>query len=197
MKQFSLFLFSIAMMTIMSCEKTEIKNFNSDKKTETDLFARVWDSRTFQPKDSGEFVRYSFAKKAIVTDSTWDIAFRNDKIILNGGQAVTTLNEPKRTGLAGSYFVDSTFDEVKSVNSSKTFKQDALGSYGIETWYNYNSTTRVATPKAGRIYLIKTHDAKYVKMEILSYYKGNPNPATLTSRDTTYGHYTFIFQTTN
>ncbi|MNG27898.1 hypothetical protein D3C84_1130750 [compost metagenome] len=52
--------------------------------------------------------------------------------------------------------------------------------------------SHIISPIAGKVFVIKTHDGKYAKFEILSYYKGAPvTPDPLKTEDT--GFYTFNF----
>lgn len=145
---------------------------------------------------SGEFTRFSFSENAVVTNSNWDIAFRGSTIIVNGGSTIGINNEPARTGDAAVSAVTNTLAAVTLFPANTTFRQDATGNYAIPTgsnngWYNYNSTTHLIAPIAGKIFVVKTHDGKYAKFEILSYYQNapnNPDPTTDPS-----GYYTFNF----
>ena len=56
-----------------------------------------------------------------------------------------------------------------------TFTQDADGVFAIPTgsdngWYNYSFQTNIVSPIPGKILVYRTHDDKYAKVEILSYY---------------------------
>ncbi len=142
---------------------------------------------------TNRFTLFSFANNAIVanTDSAsnkWDIGFRGTTIIVNGGAI--------RTGQGGVFIYTGLFDELKEVPATVTFAQDnALTSLAIPAtsgmgWYNYNPATMIITPVAGRVFVIRTGDGKFAKMEILSYYKDSPATITLT---TPQRHYTFRY----
>ena len=67
---------------------------------------------------------------------------------------------------------------------ASTFAQDAAATYAIPTgsgngWYNYSNT--IISPIAGKVFVVKTHDGKYAKFEILSYYKDAPATPDATS----------------
>jgi len=143
----------------------------------------------------GAFTKFSFAQNAVVTDDSWDIAFRGTTLLVNGGSAIGITDEPTRTGNGAVSIVNNTLAGVTAVPATTSFVQDAAGSYAIPTgsgqgWYTYNSSTNLVTPIAGKILVVRTHDGKYAKMEILSYYKDAPaNPdATSLGR-----YYTFRF----
>ena len=145
---------------------------------------------------SGEFTKFSFSENGIVTNNNWDIAFRGSTIIINGGTEIGITDEPTRTGIAAVSFVKNTLAGVTLFPEATTFKQDGPATYAIATgsnngWYNYNPTTHLIVPIAGKIFVVKTHDGKYAKFEILSYYKNAPaSPDAINDPS---GYYTFNF----
>lgn len=144
----------------------------------------------------GAFTKFSFAENAIVTHDNWDIAFRGTTIIVNGGTKIGITDEPERTGTAAISILSSTFDGVVAIPVATTFTQDAATVYAIPTgsgngWYNYNASNNIISPLAGKVFVVKTHNGKYAKFEILSYYQNapaTPDPAIAVSR-----YYTFNF----
>jgi hypothetical protein len=132
------------------------------------------------------FTLFSFANNQIVLNSDsattkWDIGFRGTTIILNGG-----VSGPGQTQ---GQIVSGIFDELTEApadgyTSDNATAKAILGSGG---WYNYTGTTSVPNhavlPIAGNIIVVKTTDGKYVKAEIISYYKGNPDTTTGTFAD--------------
>ncbi|MFN3909155.1 MAG: HmuY family protein [Flavobacterium sp.] len=167
---------------------------------ETKTFSNLYAPQTGgqgQPV-GGAFTKFSFSQNAIVTDDSWDIAFRGTTIVVNGGTAIGITDEPTRTGSGAVSIVSNTLSAVTTIPSASTFTQDGTNTYAIPTgsgngWYNYNSTNNLITPIAGKIFVIKTHDGKYAKMEIISYYKNAPaNPdATALSR---YFTFKYVYQ---
>jgi hypothetical protein len=149
---------------------------------------------------SGEFTKFSFSENKIVTNDKWDIAFRGTTIIVNGGTKfnVEDAGEPARTGSAAVSIVSGTFASVTAFPEVATFKQDAATVYAIPTgsgngWYNYANT--VVSPIAGKVFVVKTHDGKYAKFEILSYYKGAPvTPDPSKMEDTRFYTFNFAYQ---
>lgn len=147
---------------------------------------------------SGAFTKFSFSQNAIVTNDSWDIAFRGTTIVVNGGTAIGITDEPTRTGSGAVSILLNTLSAVTTIPNSSTFNQDGVNTYAIPTgsgngWYNFNSTLYIITPIAGKIFVVKTHDGKYAKMEIISYYKDAPaNPdATALSR---YFTFKYVYQ---
>lgn len=127
----------------------------------------------------GPFAKFSFETGEVTTsDTDWDIAFRGTTIAINGGVATGTNDEPTRNGEGGTAIASGTFASITDA-ANYTFEQDAAEGFAIPTgsdngWYNYNFMTNVITPIPGSILVIKTHDGKYAKVEILSYYRDAP-----------------------
>lgn len=127
----------------------------------------------------GPFTKFSFATGAVTTSETeWDIAFRGTRIAVNGGAATGTADEPTRNGTVGLSLETGTFASITDA-MGLTFTQDADGAYALtpvsdEGWYNYNFATNIISPIPGKVLVIKTHDGKYAKVEVLSYYKDAP-----------------------
>lgn len=146
---------------------------------------------------SGDFAKFSFATGQITNSETdWDIAFRGTIILVNGGENTGIEDEPTRTGNAGAYIANGTMATVTSVNTTLMI-QDSESGTCIPTgsgagWYSYaGPPTHLIVPIAGKILVFRTHDGKYAKLEILSYYKDAPvDPDAFTDLDQ---HYTFNY----
>lgn len=139
------------------------------------------------------YTKFSFSENKVVTTDNWDIAFNTTTIIVNGGVKNADI-EPNRTGSGAVSIVSGTFASVSLYPAASTFIQDAATAYAIpkgtgKGWYNYDMTTHIVTPIAGKVFVVKTHDGKFAKFEILSYYKDAPS----TPDGTNSGFYTFNF----
>jgi hypothetical protein len=127
------------------------------------------------------YTLFSFNDNAIIQNSDssstkWDIGFRGTTIILNGGTS--------GPGQAQGQIATGVFDELTEAPEagylSDTENEKAiLGSNG---WYNYTGTTSMPNhailPIAGKILVLKTANGRYAKVEIISYYQGNPDTTT-------------------
>ena len=128
---------------------------------------------------SGDFTKFSFATGGVTTsDTEWDLAFRGTAVAVNGGTVTGTADEPSRSGNGGISIQTGTFADVTSAEGL-TFTQDADGAFAIPAgsdngWYNYNFMTNVVSPIPGKVFVVRTHDGKYAKVEFLSYYEGAP-----------------------
>lgn len=122
------------------------------------------------------FFRFSDSSLVAVSDSAttkWDIGFRAQDIIVNAGSS--------GPGNAAAFIYTGLFDELKEIPADSTFRQDQSGNLAIgRTWYNYDRVAMILVPKPGKILVIRTADNKFVKMEILSYYKDAPVSPKLT-----------------
>ena len=139
---------------------------------------------------SGEFTKFSFADGTTTQSSTeWDIAFRGTSIIINGGTSSGTTDEAERTGNGGAYITAGTFASVTEVETG-SFLQDSETGHVLSNWYTYaGPPTHEISPTPGKILVIRTHDGKYAKVEILSYYQdAQPN-----AEYNNYRYYTFNY----
>lgn len=167
---------------------------------ETKTFSNLYAPQTGgqgQPV-GGAFTKFSFSQNATVTNDSWDIAFRGTTILVNGGTVIGITDEPTRTGNGAVSIVSNTLDAITTIPSANTFLQDGTNTYAIPTgsgngWYNYNATANLITPIAGKVFVVKTHDGKYAKMEIISYYKDAPANPDATSL-TRYFTFKYVYQ---
>jgi len=130
-------------------------------------------------------VYFSLATGAEVTGADtasatkWDLKFKSTSIFVNGGTS--------GTGTAQAQVVSSTFETLTTAPADG-YKRDATGAPAISGWYTYTATTEpqhAILTVPGKIFVIKTADGKYAKVEMISYYKGNPNTTTAAFADLT------------
>ncbi len=141
---------------------------------------------------TNKFSFFRFSDSTIIAHSDsattkWDIGFKGSEIILNSG-----ISGP---GNAAAFVFNGLLGELKEVPKDSIFKQDTTGKYAIgKTWYNYDPAAMILTPKPGKVFVIRTSDNKFVKMEVLSYYKNapaNPNAFTDAAR---YYSFRYVYQ---
>lgn len=134
-----------------------------------------------RPADNGGFSTYfnlSTGQVVPASDSNstkWDIAFRSTTIKVNSGNS--------GPGTAAAQVLTVGFDDLKEAPESG-YKLDTSG-FAIKTgsnngWYTYTGEAptgpkHAVLPIAGRTIVVKTANNKYAKIQIVSYYKGNPN----------------------
>ena len=130
--------------------------------------------------DNGSFTFFSLREGELVesTDSAstkWDIAFRGTSILTNSG-----VSGP---GDGGAILLDVPFDEV-SIAPENGYSTDSEESLAIPTgsgngWYSYTGQANpqfAILPIENKTIVLKSADgSNYAKLEIVSYYKGNPD----------------------
>lgn len=147
----------------------------------------VIDRVTGQVTEERPFQYFSLETNSLASESEdWDLAFKGTTIRVNASKDVTAA------------IVTGIFEEINSVPSSAVFATDTESTFAIPTgsgsgWYNYNPATFTVTPIPGRVILVKTAAGNYSKIEILSYYKGNPSVAEINPMTTPSAHYTFRY----
>jgi hypothetical protein len=141
-------------------------------------------------------VYYSFASGAQITgadtaSNKWDIKFKSTSIFVNSGTS--------GTGTTQAQVVSSTFETLLTAPADG-YKADATGANAITGWYTYTATTEpqhAILTVPGKIFVLKTSTGNYAKVEMISYYKGNPNTTTADFADLTKRpasrYYTFRF----
>jgi HmuY protein len=183
MKKTVLFLIIIQTILIFSCKKDSTGGSAAPiAKTITNLAADPGtgvNPQTGQPIGTTErFTLFNFSNGVIVsnTDSAsnkWDIGFKGTTIIFNSGTS--------GQGNAGVILKDGVLDDITTAPTTGYLTDNASG-YAIPVgsgkgWYTYDGAAMVIHPTAGKILIVRTADNKYVKMEIISYYKDAPaNP---------------------
>ncbi|MBL7850939.1 MAG: HmuY family protein [Cyclobacteriaceae bacterium] len=198
--RFILVLFSAVLITLASCQKDDPAPVTISASTVTNLPADPpsggYDPMSGQPIGvTKKFTLFSFKTGAIVANAdsataNWDLGFNGTTIIVNSGTS--------GPGTAGAQVVTGVFDEILEAPASgygTDNKTTVPATYAIPRgsgngWYNYNPSTNVISPIAGRVIVVKTSEGKYAKMEILSYYKDSPAAPSSGDIDR---HYTFRY----
>ncbi|MCE7058677.1 HmuY family protein [Dyadobacter sp. CY343] len=100
----------------------------------------------------------------------WDIAFSKTTIAINSGTS--------GPGQAGAIVVEKPFASVTEAPKDG-YKSDSDAGFAIpggsgNSWYKYDMSVHAILPILGRTILLKIAEGKFVKVEIISYYKGAP-----------------------
>ena len=132
-----------------------------------------------RPQYAGSVTYFSLVDNKVIASSDsattkWDVAFSSLKILINGGTS--------GPGIGGAFVYVGLFDALKTIPVDSNFATDNSNAlrYAIpqtgQTWFIYDEKTRIITPEAGRVLVIRTALGKYAKIEILNYYKGGITP---------------------
>jgi hypothetical protein len=141
------------------------------------------------------FTFFNLRSNSVVTDSAsmnWDIGMR----ALSGGQPYIIFNgAPSGPGAGGAQIVEGILEEYNEAPA--TGYSAAMISDG---WYTYTGTTRPARAvlvQPGKLFIIRTADGKYAKLQFLSLYQGNPDTSTDTFANLAtrpaFGYFTFRY----
>lgn len=195
----TLFILTSILITACSDNNSSDPTFSGEYLTATD----------FQSGNNGSYTFYDLNTNSAVTDSnstTWDLAFTDDN---RGGLAIRINNGTSGPGNGGAIVLDVDINEITEVPSDDQFSVDSETGLAITStpnvagsWFVYTGQTSepnfAILPKDPHTLLLRTGEGDYAKLEIISYYQGNPDTSTpefasLMTRPLG-GYYTFRFE---
>jgi len=145
-------------------------------------------------QQSANFIKFSFKDQTTTEGDDWDIAFRGTEILVNGGFPGTN-NEPTRTGLAAGYITIGNYGGIKSVNEN-LLHQDSQTQKAIPStnggWYEIDNN--VIIPYSDKTLVFKTHNSRYAKVKIVSFYKDAPENISSFSSKPEYYTFSYTYQ---
>ncbi|MGE3537045.1 MAG: HmuY family protein [Candidatus Tectimicrobiota bacterium] len=130
---------------------------------------------TVDARSRDVWMYFDFARGSVVAireprTESWDLAFQRYVIRTNGGQtnpagqgALLRLNE-RALGA-----VPKVPDQAEFVSDIHPKNRPSSYNPLTEKWFNYSYLANVLAPKPV-VYVVRTHDGKYAKMRLLSYY---------------------------
>lgn len=169
-KTLALVLFSSTALLVTSCTK--------DDEAPEPVAAKLTVNTVTDLDASKGAVYYSLStnKQVTVDDITagkWDLKFATTKILVNGGTS--------GTGTTQAQIVLNKFEDLVTAPATG-YKTDGAEGNALADWYKYTGMEiapfHAIFPLPGKIFVIKTSDGKYAKLEMISYYKGNPDTTT-------------------
>ncbi|MGH7563364.1 MAG: HmuY family protein [Gemmatimonadota bacterium] len=115
-----------------------------------------------------EWRYFDFSRGSRIDDPEplgWDLGFRRNRIIVNGGEGF-----PGRAGVVD--LGEVAFDRVDAA-PPRGYQGTIAGRDSVqpalEEWYDYGFTSHVLEARP-RVYAIRTADGRYSKLEVVSYY---------------------------
>lgn len=154
----SLLLASVAMIVLTACKKDDV--VVPQLATENTTVLKV----NFSPLSPYTF--FSFKNNAMVANADsssikWDFALRLTTFLINSNAS--------GPGSAGVIMQSGVFDNVTVAPTTGYAYDTTTTKLAIKdgSWYDYNRTTNSFVPKAGRVFIFRTADNKYAKMEIV------------------------------
>lgn len=175
-KQYHLIILLVAAF-VASCDDSSTGNDDPEPETEShtveDLFA---EGTRINPE--ARFILFSLrtGETVDIADSAstnWDIGFRGTDVILNSGTS--------GPGNAGAVVLDVPFNQVEMAPADG-YSVDTEEEAAISGWYTYTGNTppvHAVIPHEDVTIVLRTADGNYyAKLEIISYYQGNPDTST-------------------
>jgi hypothetical protein len=115
---------------------------------------------------SSSFTFFNFRDTTVIANSDsastkWDFALRLTTFLVNSNAS--------GPGNAGVILQDGIYDNVVAAPSAGYAYDTTSSQKAIKdgSWYDYNPTTHSFVPKAGKIFIFRTADGHYAKMELL------------------------------
>lgn len=121
---------------------------------------------TIDASDGDRWTFFDFSRGSVVKAPgplDWDLAFRRNDIVVNGGDLA---------GRGGAARLEGPFEALTTAPGSGYAGSEAgrdTTSAAFDHWYDYGFTTHLLTPKP-IVWAIRTADGRYAKLEILGYY---------------------------
>lgn len=166
----------ITAMVISACSKDDDNDNGPDETTLEVKYALnvVGDTANTGPASPSIHTLYSLHNNEIVAleDSAtdkWDMGLcKSSSVIFNDGTYYSG------TGQGGAVLLVGLFDELETAPETG-YTSELPGSKDDPTWYTFNiNGEHIVRMIPGRVIAFKTADGKYGKMEMISYYKDNP-----------------------
>lgn len=153
-----------------SCSKDEDKN---------EPLAAVTNSILTDASFMGSYDYFSFEQnkqldRSQANTTNWDFGLLFINMVVNSGT--------RGPGNAGVQILTAAFDEVTEAPESGYITEGSASEPSIKTeeWGVYNPVQRTFTPIAGKIFVFRTVNGKYAKMEMLKAEPTNDNGQVVT-----------------
>ncbi|MCA9484881.1 MAG: hypothetical protein KC553_14215 [Nitrospina sp.] len=135
-------------------------------------------------EENWTYFDFSRGKQVDIFDSSsreWDLAFRRGNVMTNGGAT----NKFGKGGVLDLGEVD--FDSIDQVPNRPfipdTSTRTETKNEALAQWYKYNYITHKLTPRKN-VYIIRSADGKYAKVQFLGFYCANKEPGCVQIRYT-------------
>lgn len=138
---------------------------------------------------TGHFTFFTFTTGQIIelkdSNSTkWDIAFRDKTIIFNSSTSGPGTTQAQLLNVKFDDLTQAPEAGYRTDNDSSPIDPDPNFKLAIVTGVNngwYTADNSIVKPLSSKVIVVKTTALRYVKMEILSFYKNSPaSPSPLT-----------------
>lgn len=159
-KGFIVFLTGTLMISIFlfsSCGKS--KSLSAPLKADTSIVVVNF-------SNSSTYTFFSFKNKTVVANSDsatakWDFGLRLTTFLINSNAS--------GPGSAGVILQNGLFDDITTAPTTGYAYDTTSSKLAIKdgSWYNYNPATHSFVPAPGKVFVFRTADGNFAKMEIL------------------------------
>ncbi len=116
-------------------------------------------------RDEAAFVYLDFEGKAeVAAEAGWDLGFQRFNVATHVEVAV----------LMGAAFDEVTAAPadgyVGDASDPETAMQETMPGFAFDLWYNYDPATHVLTARDDLVYVVRTPEGNYFKVQMLDYY---------------------------
>lgn len=146
---------------------------------------------------TNKYILFRFSDSTIIphedsATSKWDIGFYCSNIF---GKTDIILNSSIHgPGKAEGQLLNNPFEDVAEAPESGYKKDEESGDVFTNFQdYDFQGGTHLIIPKDNETLIIHTNDGKYVKMKIISLYKGMPENEDLNYKTSELGYYSFKY----
>lgn len=140
---------------------------------------------TVDARSRDVWMYFDFARSAVVAvqnpkADSWDLTFQRYAIKTNGGDT-NPAGQGALLSLGERDFATVTRVPDKAQFVSDVHPKNRPSSYNpvLQKWFTYSYLANVLAPKP-IVYIVRTHDGKYAKMRLLSYYCASKSSGCLT-----------------
>lgn len=140
---------------------------------------------TIDARSRDVWMYFDFARGSVVAlqnpqRESWDLAFQRYVIRSNGGQT-NPAGQGALLKLPGHDLAPVAKVPERAAFVTDVHPKNRPSSYNplTEKWFNYSYLANVLAPKP-EVYIVRTHDGKYAKMRLLSYYCLNKSAGCIT-----------------
>lgn len=123
-------------------------------------------SITVNFSQTSSFTFFSFRDTTVIANADsatakWDFALRLTTFLVNSNAS--------GPGNAGAILLDGVYSSISEAPVTGYAYDTTSSQRAIKdgSWYNYNPTTHSFVPKAGKVFMFRTADGHYAKMELL------------------------------
>ena len=126
---------------------------------------------TVDASGNDRWQHFDFGRNSIVTSGGWDVGFHRNHVTAGPGSAIADLGAVPFDSVA-----EAPVDGYRPNGAATWESNPAVGK-----WYDYSFISHLLTSR-GHVYVVRTGDGRYAKLELLNYYCMGVGTACLTFR---------------